>query len=244
MSKADFQVKILVVDDNTFHLHIVQNALTEANYKAICVPSGEEALEYIQTEGLPDLAIVDYYMQPGMNGFEFCAALHECSDLPAIMLTAADEEDTIIEGLEHHAEDYIAKPFSPEALVARIQRVLSRVGLFPFIPGARIVVDEQLAINFAQRTAYVNGTEASLTPTETRLLYILMREAGEVVNTDFIIRRLWPLEPAYEDRLHVHMHRLRSKIEVNKEKGLPRYIESRRGEGYIFRKTSGARRFL
>jgi DNA-binding response OmpR family regulator len=244
MSEDFSQARVLVVDDNTFHLRIVQDALTKASYHPICVPSGEEALDHIQSEGLPDLAIVDYSMNPGMTGFEFCAAIHECSDLPAIMLTAADKEETIIEGLEHHAEDYIAKPFSPEALVARIQRVLGRVGMFPFMPGARVVVDERLEINFAQRTAYVNDTEASLTPTETRLLYILMREAGEVVKTDFIIRRLWPLEPAYEDRLHVHMHRLRRKIEAKDEKDFPRYIESQRGEGYIFRKTSGARRFL
>jgi DNA-binding response OmpR family regulator len=234
------QAKILIVDDNNFHLRIVEDALTKANYAATKAESGEAALAHIEAEGLPDLAIVDYTMPPGMNGFDFCQAVHECSDMPTIMLTAVDEEEMIIEGLEQHAEDYMVKPFSPEELVARTQRVLKRVGLFPFPLAAHIEVDEYLTVNFTQRAAYVKGKEASLTPTETRLLYILMREAGKVVNTDFIIRRLWPLEPAFEDRLHVHMHRLRRKIEV--KEGDP-YIVSQRGEGYFFRKTSGARRF-
>jgi DNA-binding response OmpR family regulator len=237
------KARIMVIDDNTFHLRIVEDALTKANFEAIRAVSGEEALAKIEADGLPDLAIVDYTMDPGMNGFQFCRIIHEYSDLPAIMLTAVDEEEKIIEGLEQHAEDYIVKPFSPEALVARSQRVLNRVGLFPFRPAARVVVDGRLSVNFAERNAYTNGQAISLTPTETRLLYILMREAGEVVNTDFIIRRLWPLEPAFEDRLHVHMHRLRRKIEVKEDISFPRYIESRRGEGYLFRKTEGANRF-
>ncbi len=243
MSEEAAKARVLIVDDNVFHLRIVRDAFTKANKLAICAESGEEALEYILAEGLPDLAIVDYNMNPGMNGFEFCEAIHDYSDLPAIMLTAINEEDTIIASLEHHTEDYIPKPFSPQALVARAQRVLARIGLFPFLPAARVQVDERLAIDFGRRTAYVDDKESSLTPTETRLLYILMREAGQVVNTDFIIRRLWPLEPAYEDRLHVHMHRLRRKIEAKGDKTFPQYIESRRGEGYIFRKTVGASRF-
>jgi DNA-binding response OmpR family regulator len=206
------KARIMVIDDNTFHLRIVEDALTKANFEAIRAVSGEEALAKIEADGLPDLAIVDYTMDPGMNGFQFCRIIHEYSDLP-------------------------------EALVARSQRVLNRVGLFPFRPAARVVVDGRLSVNFAERNAYTNGQAISLTPTETRLLYILMREAGEVVNTDFIIRRLWPLEPAFEDRLHVHMHRLRRKIEVKEDISFPRYIESRRGEGYLFRKTEGANRF-
>jgi DNA-binding response OmpR family regulator len=237
------QAKILVVDDNAFHLRIVEDAFTKAHYQAIQTESGEAALAHIEAEGLPDLAIVDYTMPPGMNGFDFCRTVHEYSDMPTIMLTAIDEEEMIIEGLEQHAEDYMVKPFSPEELVARTRRVLKRVGLFPFLPAARVQVDEQLSINFTQRTAYLHDQETSLTPTETRLLYILMREAGKVVNTDFIIRRLWPLEPAFEDRLHVHMHRLRRKIEAKGDSTSSPYIASQRGEGYIFRKTSGASRF-
>lgn len=229
------QQTILAVDDNTYTLRIVQHALEQADFDVITAVSGREALQIINRRGLPHLAIVDYHMPGGMSGFELCHEVHQFSDLPVVMLTAVSDEDTVIEGLEKHAEDYIVKPFSPDVLVARVKRVLRRMGDFAYTLESRTVVDERLEIDFPNRQALIDGEEVRLTPTETKLLYILMRNAGRTVTTDFIIRRLWPLEPAYEDRLHVHMHRLRSKIEDKKNKSRPRYINSERGTGYIFR---------
>ena len=226
---------ILAVDDNTYTLRIVQHALEQADFQVVTAVSGREALQIINRRGLPHLAIVDYHMPGGMSGFELCHEVHQFSDLPVVMLTAVSDEDTVIEGLEKHAEDYIVKPFSPEVLVARVKRVLRRMGDFAYTLESRTVVDDRLEIDFPNRQALIDGEEVRLTPTETKLLYILMRNAGRTVTTDFIIRRLWPLEPAYEDRLHVHMHRLRSKIEDKKNKSRPRYINSERGMGYIFR---------
>ncbi len=223
---------ILAIDDNLYTLRIVQHTLEQAGYKVLTAVSGEEALNIITEHGLPHLVVVDIHMPPGMSGFEFCRTVHQFSDLPAIMLTAVNEEATIIEGLDEHAEDYIIKPFSPAELVARVKRVLRRMGDFAYTLAPLTQVDERLTINFPARKAIVNDKPVSLTPTETKLLYILMRNAGQTVTTDFIIRRIWPLEPAFEDRLHVHMHRLRRKIE---DKTHPRYIVSERGSGYIFR---------
>jgi DNA-binding response OmpR family regulator len=229
------QQTILAVDDNTYTLRIVQHALEQADFQVVTAVSGREALQIISRRGLPHLAIVDYHMPGGMSGFELCHEVHQFSDLPIVMLTAVSDEETVIEGLEKHAEDYIVKPFSPEVLVARVKRVLRRMGDFAYTLESRTVVDDRLEIDFPNRQALIDGEEVRLTPTETKLLYILMRNAGRTVTTDFIIRRLWPLEPAYEDRLHVHMHRLRSKIEDKKNKSRPRYINSERGTGYIFR---------
>jgi DNA-binding response OmpR family regulator len=229
------QQTILAVDDNTYTLRIVQHALEQADFQVVTAVSGREALQIINRRGLPHLAIIDYHMPGGMSGFELCHEVHQFSDLPVVMLTAVSDEETVIEGLEKHAEDYIVKPFSPEVLVARVRRVLRRMGDFAYTLESRTVVDERLEIDFPNRQALIDGEEVRLTPTETKLLYILMRNAGRTVTTDFIIRRLWPLEPAYEDRLHVHMHRLRSKIEDKKNKSRPRYISSERGTGYIFR---------
>ncbi|MCP4423460.1 MAG: response regulator transcription factor [Chloroflexi bacterium] len=223
---------ILAVDDNLYTLRIVQHTLEQAGFEVATAVSGEDALEILSKQGLPHLAIVDIHMPPGMSGFEFCRTIHQFSDLPAIMLTAVNEENTIIEGLDEHAEDYIIKPFSPTELVARVKRVLRRMGDFAYTLEPLTRVDEHLTINFPERKAIVDEKPVSLTPTETKLLYILMRSAGQTVATDFIIRRIWPLEPAYEDRLHVHMHRLRRKIE---DKSRPRYILSERGAGYVFR---------
>jgi DNA-binding response OmpR family regulator len=229
------QQTILAVDDNTYTLRIVQHALEQADFQVLTAVSGREALQIINRRGLPHLAIVDYHMPGGMSGFELCHEVHQFSDLPVVMLTAVGDEETVIEGLEKHAEDYIVKPFSPEVLVARVKRVLRRMGDFAYTLESRTVVDDRLEIDFPNRHALIDGEEVRLTPTETKLLYILMRNAGRTVTTDFIIRRLWPLEPAYEDRLHVHMHRLRSKIEDKKNQSRPRYIHSERGTGYIFR---------
>jgi DNA-binding response OmpR family regulator len=150
------------------------------------------------------------------------------------MLTAVNDESTIIEGLEQHSEDYIIKPFNTGELVVRVQRVLQRMGDFAFKLEALTRVDDRLSINFPQRQAIILGKAVSLTPTETKLLYILMRQAGKVVTTEYLLRRLWPLEPAFEDRLHVHMHRLRHKIEDKDDKTRPQYIKSERGSGYTF----------
>lgn len=236
MSEVDGrQQRVLVVDDNAYTLRIVQHTLAQAGFRAFTATSGEDALALIEREGLPHLAIVDLHMPPGMSGFEFCHTIHQYSDLPVIMLTAVNEEQTILEGLEEHAEDYIIKPFSGGELVARVRRLLQRVGDFPFALAAVMRVDDRLQINFPQREAIVDGDPVSLTPTETKLLYILMRSAGQTVTTEFILRRLWPGETAFEDRLHVHLHRLRRKIEDSDDNAQPRYIVSERGTGYVFK---------
>jgi len=227
--------RILAVDDDPFNLRIVSHTLQQADYVVMTAASGEEALSVITRQGLPHMAIVDIHMPPGMSGFEFCRTVHQFSDLPIIMLTAVNEESTVVEGLEEHAEDYIIKPFNPGELTARVKRVLQRMGDFAYPLQSLTHVDERLVIDFPGRQALINNKPVSLTPTETKLLYILMRSAGHTVNTDFILRRLWPLEPAFEDRLHVHMHRLRRKIEDKENKDWPRYISSERGVGYTFR---------
>ncbi len=232
--KEKKQHKILAVDDNAYTLRIVKHSLHQAGYDVTTVMSGEEGLQTIADEGLPHLAIVDLHMPPGMSGFEFCRAIHQYSDVPVIMLTAVGEEGTILEGLEKHAEDYMVKPFSPGELVARVGRLIRRMGEFAYPLKSITLVDDRLEINFPQRKAIVEGEPISLTPTEAKLLYILMRNAGQIVRTEYILRRLWPSEPAFEDRLHVHLHRLRRKLEVELDNGQSSYIVSERGSGYMF----------
>jgi DNA-binding response OmpR family regulator len=231
-----------VVDDNHSILRMVKMALEQAGYEATAVASGEAALEHIRRHGLPHLALVDINMPPGMDGFEFCEAVHEFSDLPIIMLTAIDNEEVVIEAIEQHAEDYITKPFRPGELAARVGRVLRRVGDFAYALGRQVQVDDQLSVDFAARQIVLDGEEISLTPTEAKLLYILMRNAGQIVTASFLTRRLWPMEGVQEDRLRVYVHRLRKKIE--KDSTEPHYIHSERGIGYLFiRGTANDRRF-
>lgn len=222
--------KILVVDDNEYTVRILRFALEKDGLQVMSAFSGEEAVRVLETEGLPDLAIVDYQMSPGMTGFEFCRFVHQFTDLPVIMLTAVADDSLRQTGLESHVEDYILKPFNPAVLLARVHNVLQRLGGFASSPLTR--VDDHLMIDFPRQVAWVNGRVVPLTPIETKLLYVLMRQAGQPVNTSFILRRIWPDGTAFEDRLHVHVHRLRRKIE--NESAPAAYIVSKRGHGYIF----------
>mgnify|MGYP001547658128 CR=1 FL=1 len=227
---SDIQ-RLLVVDDNAYTLRLVKHTLEQAGYQVSTAVSGAEALTLINRYGLPHLAIVDLHM-PGMSGFEFCHKVHEFSDMPVIMLTAVASEETIIEGLDQHAEDYIVKPFNGPELVARVSRVLRRMGDFNYTLDSTTVIDDRLVINFPAREAIVEGESTPLTPTEAKLLYILVRNAGRIVTTEFLLGRIWPLQDAQEDRLHVHVHRLRRKIELNHNQ--PAYIVAERGTGYRF----------
>jgi DNA-binding response OmpR family regulator len=223
--------RILVVDDDLAILNLVRDKLDRAGFDVFTATSGQQALDVIAQRGLPHLAIVDI-MMPGMDGFEFCRAVQEFADLPVIILTAVDEEETVIRGIQHFAEDYVTKPFSPRELVARVQRVLRRIGDFAYALDPVTRVDDHLAVDFAHQQAIVDGQPMDLTPTETKILYILMRNAGRTVTTDFLLRRLWPLEEVFEDTLRVHVHRLRKKMEGNP--GQPHYVVTERGLGYKF----------
>ena len=223
--------RILVVDDDPAILRLVKDKLDHAGYEVFTATSGRHALDVIERRGMPHLAIVDINM-PGMNGSEFCETVQEFSDLPVIMLTAVDEEETIIRGINYFAEDYVTKPFSPRELAARVQRVLRRISDYAYTMGPVTQIDDHLGVDFAHKQAIVDGQPVTLTPTETKLLYILIRNAGHTVSAGFLLRRLWSMEGVYEDTLRVHVHRLRQKIEPESSK--PRYIITERGVGYSF----------
>ena len=228
---TDSMYRLLVVDDDPALLRLVSDKLDRAGFEVLSAASGPLALRAIEQHGLPHLAIVDY-MMPDMDGFEFCRTVQQFSDLPIIMLTAVDQEDTVIHGLEHFAEDYITKPFSPRELVARVNRVLRRIGDFGYTLDRLVAVDDRLVVDFYNQRVLIDSSPVAVTPIESKLLYILMRNAGRTTSTNFLLRRLWPLEEVFEDTLRVHIHRLRQKIEANPSK--PRYIVTERGQGYSF----------
>ena len=223
--------RILVVDDDSAILRLVRDKLEGAGYEVFTAASGQQALDLIGWRGMPHLAIVDINM-PGMNGLQFCDAVQQFSDLPVIMLSAIDEEETIIQAISRYAEDYVTKPFSPRELLARVQRVLRRIGDFTYTLDGVTTVDDYLAVDFPHQRALIAGHPVQLTPTETKLLYLLMRNAGRTVTNGFLLRRLWPREEIFEDALRVHVHRLRQKIEPDSTR--PHYIITDRGIGYSF----------
>ena len=226
--------RILVVDDSHSILEIVRATLTLQGFEVMTAESGERALEIMETQGLPHLGSFDINMPMGMDGLELCEKVLQFSDLPIVMLTAVEESSTIVEAIDRYAEDYMTKPVKTGELLARVRRVLRSIGNFAYPLAQFVEVDENLKVNFATLTALVQNEEVSLTPTEAKLLYILMRQKGKVVLTDFLLRRLWPADNDFadEDRLRVYVHRLRSKIE-RKKSGI-RYVYSKRRKGYVF----------
>ncbi len=176
-NSEDTIYKVLVVDDNISILRAVETALRRDAFVVHTAVSGEEALSVIARTGLPHLAIVDLNM-PGMDGFELCEAIHEFSDLPIVMLTAIDDEETVVFGLDRYAEDYIVKPFRPAELIARVRRVLRRMGDYSYTLEPVIKVDENLQVDFPNRKAFVADRPVRATPTETKLLYILYAQRG------------------------------------------------------------------
>lgn len=223
--------RILVVDDDVDVTRVVQFTLEEEGFDVSTAHTAREALTDIARHGLPHLAVVDIRM-PGMDGVELCRQVQKYSDLPVILLTAVDEEEAVVHAIEEVAEDYVTKPFSPKVLAARVKRVMRRMGDFAFRLESLTVIDDRLAIDFAKKQALIDDRKVKLTPTETKLLHILIRSARRPVRTDYLLRRLWPLEEVFEDTLRVHVHRLRGKIEP--EKSSPRYLLTQRGIGYSF----------
>ena len=200
--------------------------------------SGEDALNLIKLRRIPHLAIVDINMPPGMDGFTFCKEAHKrVPALPVIMLTGVGDEATIVKAFdEFQAEDYVVKPkdgpIRAEELVSRVKRVLRNQPDYAYTLDAITTVDDYLQVDFSNRKIIVDSKEKSLTPTESKILSVLMRHPGRTLPNDYLLRQVWPMETAYEERLHTHIYRLRKKIE--KEPKEPYYIVSDWGRGYIF----------
>jgi len=222
--------KILIVDDDPLIPPMIASKLEDLGYEVWLAYSGAQALTIMQQRGFPNLAVIDLNM-PGMDGFALSEAIKAITDLPIIFLTAVDQEDTIVKALSLYAEDYLVKPFSLRELAARIERVLKR---FPEEPlGPLVVIDDRLELRIAQQVAMVDGREVPLTPTETKILQILLRHAGKPVSPTYLIQRVWPNEAMSEESLRVHIHRLRRKLEPDPSR--PVYILTEHSTGYMFK---------
>jgi DNA-binding response OmpR family regulator len=223
--------RILIVDDDAMAREILKRILEHAGYEVMTAGSGPEALRKLH-EGIPHLVVVDL-MMPEMDGFELCRRIKSHLDVPIVILSAVAAIESKVEGLQMYAEDYIVKPFEKEELVARVQRVLRRYGESAGVEQPEVVIDQDLQINFVQHWARVKGQQVTLTPTESKLLFLLVRNAGRVVTNETLLAKAWAGdEEAYEEGLRVHISRLRSKIESNPSK--PVYIQTKRGVGYRF----------
>ena len=223
---------VLVVDDEPHVVEFIAMNLELEGFRVVRAANGYEALEKAAKE-MPDLVILDI-MMPDIDGFETLEKLRDISAIPVIFLSAKGEEVDRIRGLDLGADDYITKPFGPKELVSRIRAVLRRTEPATAAAGSEITVDDELRINFDQRKVIVRGKEVRLRPTEYRLLYQLVTNAGKLLTHEMLLSRVWGTEYRDEDQyVRLYVTYLRQKIE--KDPKNPRYILSERGLGYRFK---------
>lgn len=223
--------KILVVDDEERMARFIRLNLEHDGFLVIEAYRGMDAIRILR-EQLPDMILLDV-MMPDIDGFEVLRMVREVSTVPVIMLTAKGEEDDRIKGLEMGADDYITKPFSPRELTSRVKAVLRRVESTGGGSGEVIDVDEHLKLDFDRREVWLDGKLIKLRPTEYRLLYHLVQNAGWVLTYDQILSKVWGYE--YRDEPHyvrLYVNYLRQKLE--KDPANPKYILTERGVGYRF----------
>jgi len=226
-------MRILVVDDAPDVVESVRLGFTLQwrDIEVLGAGTGEEALDIVERER-PDVVLLDVGL-PGVDGYEVLREIRLFSDVPVVMLTARDDAMDKVKGLELGADDYVTKPFNHLELMARVRAVLRRHEMPPPTSRAPSFRALDLEVDFAAHEVRLRGQRLDLTPTEYKLLYHLVRNAGHVLQHGTLLAKVWGREYLDEvDYLRVYVRRLRDKL--GDEPDHPRYIRTERGLGYRF----------
>jgi DNA-binding response OmpR family regulator len=229
------KTKILVVDDDRKIVDLVRAYLEKDGYQVSVAYDGLQALD-LARQKQPDLMVLDL-MLPGLDGLDVCRVLRgEGSKVPIIMLTAKTSETDKLIGLDLGADDYVTKPFSPRELLARVRAVLRRVGEEER-EGPSEVRFGDLLVDFVRHKVEVRGKAVRLTPTEFKLLEVLIREPGRAFSRLELLDRVFGYDfEGFERTIDVHVMNLRRKIEPDRKN--PIYIKTVYGVGYKFAERS------
>jgi DNA-binding response OmpR family regulator len=219
-------MKILIVDDDPDLLSLVGFALSQSGFAVVKGVDVASALKAFAAEA-PDLAILDINL-PGGSGFDICEAIRKQSRIPIMMLTARGEEEDLVRALDLGADDYLTKPFSPRTLLARVRALLRRSGVES---GGAMTVG-RLRLDLEALVLHLGESPAvKLTKLETRLLQILLANAGHVVGTERLLTHVWGHRGSGDRQLLKQLvHRLRHKIEADPAD--PRVLKTEAGAGY------------
>lgn len=224
--------KILLIDDDPTILELLKLFLEKEGYKVMVAESGAAGLEVVAKQ-VPDLAIVDLIMS-GLDGFETSRRLRELGVQSILVMSHRHDERSVVRSLEMGADDYLRKPFAVPIFLAKIRTLLRRNGQADGAEASSIYDDGQLLIDLERRHVEVRGKLVQLTPTEFRLLSILLHNVGRVVSHEELIREVWGTEGgATIASLKVYVHYLRHKIEDYPRK--PHYLLAEWGIGYRLR---------
>lgn len=223
--------KILLVEDDATLAMGIEYSLKMEGYEVNIGNSFVKGKELIDTLDF-DLIILDIGLPDG-NGFDLCKYIRKDKNTPVIFLTAEDDEVNVVMGLDIGADDYITKPFRIKELVSRIKAVLRRM---VNVTQRDILVSGDVKLNLLEYKAYIKGELVQLTPSEYKLLGILMNNSHQVLSRTMILEKLWDIDGEFVDdnSLSVYIRRLREKIEENSSE--PNYIKTIRGVGYTWDK--------
>jgi DNA-binding response OmpR family regulator len=219
---------ILLVDDDESLRQVISQYLTQEGYRVISAGSGVEALRLFYSER-PDAVLLDL-MMPGMDGWEVCARLRELSDAPILLVTARTSQEDKLRGFRLGIDDYLSKPFSLAELAARLQAVLSR-SRKAGAQSERMLAWHDLRMDLGKRQVWCAGKLIPLTPTEFRMLEILLRKQGSVASEEELRQEIWGSErPVDSSAVRRYVWLLRQKIEGDPTK--PLRVLAVRGAGY------------
>ncbi|GMX67407.1 response regulator transcription factor [Paenibacillus elgii] len=224
---------VLVVDDDSEIRDVIHVYLRNEGYRVLEAVDGLEALDVLKSNAV-HLVILDV-MMPRMDGIKTCLKIRETSTIPVIMLSAKEEDIDKITGLTTGADDYVAKPFNPLELLARVKAQLRRQTFSAKGSNDSLIRIQDLVIDKAKHSVTMNGSEISLTPLEFSILQLLASFPGQVFSADKIYESVWNEPFGYSDNtVMVHIRNLREKIEDRPRE--PRYIKTVWGVGYKIEK--------
>ncbi|MDS1003985.1 MULTISPECIES: response regulator transcription factor [Clostridium] len=223
--------KILIVEDDTDISNILQLYLEGASYEILKAENGAEAMKQLVKQ--PDLVILDL-MLPDIDGLSICKSIRKKYYYPIIMITAKNADQDKILGLSYGADDYITKPFNPLEVVARVKAQLRRYKKYgENITDTESIYYKALTLNQKSKQVSINGKEIKLTPTEFKILEVLLKKKGEVLSGEELFNFIW--EDEYYSKstntITVHVRNLREKMGDSFEK--PEYVKTVWGVGYI-----------
>ena len=226
-------MKILVVDDEALLVKGIRFNLQNEGYDVIPGCDGLEAVRAVQ-EHSPDLVVLDV-MMPNMDGLTACAKIREFSDIPIIMLTAKTDDMDKLMAFDHGADDYLTKPFNILELKARIRALLRRASTSEKKTAGNTLSIGSITLDLDARNAYRGGQMADLPAKEFDVIEFLMRNPNRVYSREALLDTIWAYEYRSDIRtVDVHIRRLREKLEENPAE--PKYILTKWGVGYYFRK--------
>jgi DNA-binding response OmpR family regulator len=221
-------MRILVVDDEPMVREVVERYLTRDGFLVATAADGPSGLEGWRRWN-PHLVVLDL-MLPGLSGMEICTQIRRQVQTPIIMLTARGDEMDRIAGFENGADDYLAKPFSPRELVARVKAVLKR-SVDGLAPERGVISSGDVEVNCETREVRVAGEDVRLTTREFDLLRYFLANPGRVLGRQHLLRSVWDLDwRGDESTVTVHVRRLRTKIERDPQ--LPKHLQTVWGAGY------------